>query len=66
MQTEDDGYYLLNSEVIVSKFDGTESSIVTQDFKLPAMFPSASEDGSIIFSGSDNKIYIMKVDFTKN
>ncbi|MBK8661623.1 MAG: hypothetical protein IPN18_07355 [Ignavibacteriales bacterium] len=66
MITEDDGYRLLNSDIVVSKFDGTESGIVTNDFDTPAKYPSASQDGTILFTGTDNKIYIMKVDFRNN
>lgn len=66
MQTEDDGYTLLNSEIIVSRFDRSESSIITKDFARPALFPSAANDGTIIFTGSDNKIYITKVKYSNN
>jgi len=66
MITEDDGYRLLNSDIVVSKFDGTESGIVTNDFDTPAKYPSATQDGTILFTGTDNKIYIMKVDFRNN
>ncbi|MBN8546985.1 MAG: hypothetical protein J0L60_12715 [Ignavibacteria bacterium] len=66
MMTEDDGYTLLNSEVVVARFDRSESSIVTKDFMAPALFPSASGDGTIIFTASDHKIYVTKVEFYKN
>ena len=66
MMTEDDGYTLLNSEVMVARFDRSESSIITKDFMTPALFPSASGNGTIIFTGSDNKIYVTKVEFYKN
>lgn len=66
MQTEDDGYTLLNSEIIVARYDRSESSIITKDFPQPSLFPSAANDGTIIFTGSDNKIYVTKVEFSNN
>jgi len=66
MATEDDGYTLINSEIMVVKFDGTESEIITRDFKLPALWPSAAPDGTLMFTGADNRIYITKVEFLKN
>lgn len=66
MMTEDDGYTLLNSEVLVARFDRSESTIITKEFMTPALFPSASNDGTIIFTGSDHRIYVTKVEFYKN
>ncbi len=66
MSTEDDGYTLLNSEIIVAKFDGTETEIVTRNFSLPALWPSAAPDGTLMFTGADNRIYVTKVEFLKN
>ncbi len=66
MATEDDGYTMLNSEVIVAKYDGSTSEIVTRDFTPAAMWPSADRNGNLLFTGVDGKIYLMKVDFPKN
>lgn len=66
MSTEDDGHTIINSEVIVAKFDGTESEIITRDFTMPALWQSAAPDGTILFTGADGKIYFTKVSFLKN
>lgn len=66
MATEDDGYTLINSEIMVAKYDGSESEIITRNFSLPAMWPSAAPDGTLMFTGQDNRIYITKIVFLNN
>ncbi len=61
MVTEDDGHRLLAGSICLAKSDGSSKVNLTPDLNKIALYPSASSNGTIVFSTEDGMIYVMKV-----
>jgi Tol biopolymer transport system component len=62
MVVKDDGYKIQDADIYCYNYDGKFLADVTYGFDQPALYPSASRDGKIVFQSPDGKIYKMQID----
>lgn len=57
MDVKDDGSQVTNGEILVMNYDGKLIKNITNDFNQPALYPSASEDGKVVFQSLNGQIF---------
>ncbi|HEX9829378.1 MAG TPA: hypothetical protein VGB10_04125 [Bacteroidota bacterium] len=61
MVTEDDGYKILSGDIWIADKDGKMKKKLTEGLNEIALYPSASKDGTIVFTTESGSVYKMKV-----
>lgn len=61
MVVTDDGHEIKDSDIHCYNYDGKFLADLTYGFEKPALYPSASRDGKIVFQSLDGKIYKMQI-----
>lgn len=61
MMVSDDGHEVKDSKIYCYNYDGKFLADLTYGFERPALYPSASRDGKIVFQSLDGKIYKLQI-----
>lgn len=61
MRIKDDGAKILQSDIMLKKYNGNDEVNLTESFKGIALYPSCSNSGTVVFTTDTNELYVMKI-----